>query len=187
MSRFFTGLGLFLFLSALGAGLYYGLVVVSNSGEEVAVMEHEGNAPPPPFALELSPNMNPLRASLDVSYSTRLAMTGSPLQATVTLTGPTGRTVWTKRLRLQEIGESGVGRTSQSMPVQRFDVDTAGPHRLTLAFQNGRGASVNDARVTVRRNVRLMSWPLVGAFVGVGALGVVLLLLVGAVDAVRGR
>ena len=181
MSRIVTCLGLFLFLSALGAGLYYGLVVVSGSGEEVAVLDHRGGAPPPPLVLELSPDMNPLRASLVVSYSTRLAMTGAPLRATVTLADPSGATLWTKRLRLQEVGETGVGRTRQSMPVERFDVPAAGPHRLTLAFRDGRGASVDEARVTVRRNVTEMSWPLVGAFAGVGLLGVLLLLVVGAV------
>jgi hypothetical protein len=179
VSRASLVLGLSLFLSALGGGLYYGLVTVSGSGEEVAVLDHAGGAAA--LALDLSPDMNPLRASLSVAYSTRLAMTGAPLRADVTLVGPSGLPLWTKRLRLQEVGETGVGRTRQSMPVQRFDVPAAGRHRLTLAFRDGRGATVDEARVTVRRNVTVMSWPLVGAFVSAGAVGLLLLLVAGAV------
>jgi len=184
VSRASLVLGLFLFLSALLGGIGYALLVVSDSGEVVAVLDAD-DASPPPLALDLSPEMNPLRATLDVSFSTRLAMLGSPLRMTARLDGPSGATLWTEDRRLQEIGESGVGRTRISLPVQRFDVSEAGRHRLTLAFHDGRGARVDEAHLTVRRNVTVMSWPLVGAFVGVGAVGILLLLLAAAIDAVR--
>ena len=184
MSRASLVLGLFLFLSALLGGIGYALLVVADSGEVVATLDAD-DASPPPLVLDLTPEMNPLRATLDVSFSTRIAMFSRPLRMTARLVGPSGATLWTEERSLEEAGESGVGRTWISLPVQRFDVSEAGRHRLTLAFHDGRGARVEEAHLAVRRNVTVMSWTLVGAFVGAGVVGILLLLLSAAIDAVK--
>ena len=167
--RVLFALGIVAFLVGLLGGLGYALRVVLWSGEPLGEVARPGEADTYAETLALEPAMNPLRATLDVSYSQPLRV--SHLFANVTLRDPDGRTVWTRRLRVHDSGESGVGWSSSQMPVERFDVQRAGPHTLEVRLEESAGGRMRRATVKLRRNVQALDWGVIGAFAGVGIAG----------------
>lgn len=170
-------LGATLFLVSLGGGLVYGMVYVGHSGTPVATLVYPDDST---VGVALAPAMNPLRASARVSVrETRLLDTGVAWMH-AELAGPDGATVWEARQRLTEVAEHGIGVSRTSPALGVLTVPRAGPHRLGVSFETPAGVRVTSAEVVLRRNVRRMSWPVVGALALAGALGLALAGLGGA-------
>ena len=167
--RVLTGLGVAVFVGCLLGGIGYALAVLEWSGEPVATVEHPGREGTHTTALDLSPDMNPLRAGLEARYSQTLQ--SATLTATVALRAPDGTTAWTRRLRVSD-SEGGIGgSTHVSMPIERFDVPTAGRYEMEIVLDDALGAHFITAEVTVRRNVRALDWTLLGGLAAAGVLG----------------
>jgi len=168
--RFFIGFGITLFVVCLLADLGYMLGTLNFSGEPVGVVRHEGGDAPAVGEFTLDPGMNPLRTGLKVNYSQTLG--SARLYADVALQGPTGQQVWTRRLRVSDTDEGGIGgSTTKTMPVERFEVTEAGVYRLTVTLDDSFGGTIHSAEVDLRRNVRLINWWLAGGIGVIGMLG----------------
>jgi len=168
--RFVIGLGVAVFVVCLLAGIGYVIAVVQFSGESVGVIRHEGGDAPVDGELTLAPEMNPLRAAFEVNYSQTLG--SARLYADLALRSPAGQQVWSRRLRVSDEGESGIGgSTTSSTSAKRFEVTEAGIYRLSIALDDHIGGEIRWAEVDVRRNVRVVDWRLVAGIGLVGLLG----------------
>ena len=171
--RVLIALGVALFVGCLLGGIGYTLAVLNYSGDPVATVAHPGREGTFAAPLDLDASMNPLRAGFDTRFSQTLG--SARLYATVTLRAPGGTTLWTRRLRVSNVNEGGIGNsTSVSMPVERFDVTEPGRYAMEIALEDDLGAHFVSAEVDVRRNVRALNWTLLLGLGGVGAAGLAL-------------
>lgn len=171
-------LGGWLIILAVGAGMYYAYYVTQASGSSIGEypLEVEGGVHQLEIGpIELSPDMNPIRAlwHFEVSSSvTRRDILGYELA----LHDASGDTVWQEEgsHRKSEDKTSNVTK-SLTNAGDVFDVEQAGEYSLEASVRTiGSSVNLEEASLELRRNVAGFSPLLLAGLGGIALLGLIL-------------
>lgn len=172
-------LGGWLILLAVAAGMFYVYYVLQLSGSEIGEypLEINGGVHDQQIGpVELSPEMNPLRATFHTEVRMRRSGRGD-LRYEFAVRDPSGNVVWQEdgRTRLSE-SDSSKRTRAKHFSSGRFNVEQADDYDLEVSVRSSR-TDLREASLELRRNAAGYSMPVLAGIGGAGLLGLILALV----------